>query len=123
MKKSDFFLIAAVLAVSTLTFFLFHHGSQDGTRVDIFVDGELVRSEMLADATAPIAVESAFGSNTITIEQDGVAVTWANCFSQTCVHTGKISRQGEVIACLPHHLLITLSGGNRAQEDIDVIAR
>jgi len=121
MKKTDLFLIAAVVALSGLLYFLLYQKPVEGTSVSIFIDGELVRWERISDIESPIVIENEYGSNIIEIGSDTVAVTWADCVSQVCVRTGSISRPGEVIACLPHHLLITIEG-RRQSEDIDAIA-
>ena len=53
------------------------------------------------------------------VEDGAVSVTEADCADKICVHEGKISRTGEVIACLPHELIITVQG---AGEDTDAYA-
>ncbi|MCR5654892.1 MAG: NusG domain II-containing protein [Lachnospiraceae bacterium] len=48
--------------------------------------------------------------NVIAIEDGSVSVTEANCSNHICVKTGNISKSGETICCLPHRLIITLTG-------------
>ena len=122
MKKSDFILILAVLAVAASAYFAFRQQSAQAMRVVVFADGELLTSESLTGGKNPIVVENSYGRNVIEIHSDGVEVVWADCASQACVRTGKISRPGEVIACLPHRLLIILEGAPNS-EDVDVVAR
>jgi len=124
MKKADFILIAVVLSVSVLFYFActgIHQKPADELRVHIFLDGEIVKSEKLSDKLSPIIVDSSYGRNVIEVSADAVAVTWSDCPSQICVRTGQITRPGEVIACLPHRLLITLEGG-RPTEDVDAVS-
>ena len=123
MKKSDCILIAAILAAAALAYCLSRQNSINTIRMSIFVDGALVRSESLSENAAPVIIENSYGRNIVKIESDGVTMIWSDCPSQTCVHTGKIMRRGEVIACLPHRLLITLDGGESQPEEIDVIAK
>ena len=52
----------------------------------------------------PIA--DAHGENTIHIEGESISVTHADCPDQVCVRTGRAEKKGDVIACLPHKLLI-----------------
>lgn len=120
MKKTDFILITVVLAVAAIAYAFFRSDASDDMVVNVFVDGELALSERLASDAPPIAIETEYGRNVIAITSDGVAVIEADCASQTCVHTGQIAHSGAVIACLPHHLLIKLEGGNAQTEDIDV---
>ena len=62
----------------------------------------------LGDGTAYNVLEIAGGQ---------AAVREANCGDHTCVRTGAISREGEVIVCLPHHLTVRVEGGDAAPFD------
>jgi len=123
MKKTDIVLIVIILALSFSLYFILYRGPAEETRVNIYVDGELVRSEGLAETMSPIVVESSYGCNIIEIDSGAAEVTWSDCSSQVCVRTGKISRPGEVIVCLPHRLLITIVGNRGADgaEGVDAI--
>lgn len=44
--------------------------------------------------------------NIVTVKDGKVSVTESNCENQVCVYTGEIQYEGEVIACLPHSLII-----------------
>lgn len=46
------------------------------------------------------------GRNLIRVENGTVRVVQADCPDKICVHTGPISQEGEVIACLPHGVMI-----------------
>ena len=50
------------------------------------------------------------GHLTLVIEDGYVYVKDADCPDKVCEHTGRISRSGEVIACLPSGIVITVSG-------------
>ena len=54
------------------------------------------------------AVETPDGWNTVTVDGHTIAVTDADCHDKICVKTGAISQKGEVIACLPHKLIIEI---------------
>ena len=121
MKKADLILIAAVLVISAILYAFFYQSPSNDTRVIIYVDGEPVKSEKIPEIVDQVTFENSFGCNIIEIGAGTVEVIWSDCASQVCVRTGKISRPGEVIVCLPHHLLITIVG-ERNPEDIDAIA-
>ena len=57
-----------------------------------------------------VELASGHGHNRLVIRQQAVWVEEADCRDQICVKTGKIIRPGEVIACLPHQLLIYIEG-------------
>ena len=121
MKKTDIILIVLVIAFSVLLSLLLRKDFTGELRVNILVDGELVRSEVMTGNGSQIVIENQFGCNIIEIESDAVSVIWSDCASQVCVHTAKISKAGEIIVCLPHRLMISIEG-LRKPEDIDAIA-
>jgi len=120
MKKSDIILIIIIISLSVLLSIVLRRDFTNDTRVNIFVDGELVRSELISDAEPQIIIDSQYGRNIIDVESGTVTVTWSDCASQVCVHSGKISRPGETIVCLPHRLLVSIEGLHKS-EDIDAI--
>lgn len=59
--------------------------------------------------------------NIVEVKDGYVSVTEADCADLICVRTGKIQNQGDVIACLPHKLIIYIRSEEESQE-ADVIA-
>jgi hypothetical protein len=60
--------------------------------------------------TQDVTVEGAVGNVTLAIADGGVAVTDADCPNLICKKTGRITRTGMVIACVPNRLIVYLSG-------------
>lgn len=58
------------------------------------------------DADAEIELDGL----TVCISDGEVWVANANCPDKTCEHTGKISRSGQSIVCLPNGVTVTISG-------------
>lgn len=54
------------------------------------------------------------GRNLVRVEDGTVRVVQADCPDKICVHTGPISQEGEVIACLPHGVMIYIPRGEEA---------
>jgi hypothetical protein len=48
--------------------------------------------------------------------EPGVQVTEADCPTQDCVHTGRISRSGQSIVCLPGRIVIELQGSGGSED-------
>lgn len=46
------------------------------------------------------------GRNLIRVENGAVMVAQADCPDKVCVQTGPIQKEGQVIACLPHGLIV-----------------
>ena len=55
--------------------------------------------------------------NTLQIKDGAAAVIEANCGDHTCVRMGAVSRDGETIVCLPHHLIVRVEGGEAGPFD------
>jgi len=55
----------------------------------------------------------------IEIKKGSVSVISADCPDNTCVHTGKISKDSQIIACVPAGITLTISG---EEADYDFVA-
>lgn len=111
-KKRNTIILIAVLAVALLAGFVIQKVflSASGVEVVLQLEGrELERLDI--DKNADFVVRSWDGGfNHVHIEDGAVWVTDADCGDQTCVRTGKAWQQGQVIACLPHRLIIYVEG-------------
>ena len=73
----------------------------------------------------PLELKTKVKINTINIKDGKVSVTEANCHDELCVKSHKISRDGEMIVCLPHKLYVKIeddSDGIDSEQHVDVIA-
>ena len=76
---------------------------------------EIGRYSLSEDRTVRLETEG--GYNVLTVSGGRAAVTEADCGDHTCVNTGWIHRQGEVIICLPHRLTVRVEGGSAPAAD------
>ena len=60
------------------------------------------------------------GSNTVVIENGTVYMKDADCPDKLCEKTGKISKNGETIVCLPHRVVVEIQGG---EGNVDSLVR
>ena len=67
--------------------------------------------------TKTVAIDGDFHLE-IQVDSGGVCVTRSDCPGQDCVHTGRITRSGQSIVCLPEQVVIQLTGGT---SDADVV--
>ncbi len=58
-----------------------------------------------------IALDSHGYHLTLAVSADGVQVTSSDCPDHTCMKTGKITRAGNAIVCVPAHVRVDLVGG------------
>ncbi len=74
----------------------------------VTVDGkEVGRYSLFENRTVDIP-SAGGGENTVMIENGEVSVSSANCPDKICVSHRKISKDGEVIVCLPHKLVVSV---------------
>ncbi len=121
MRSTRFWvlIVAAVLAVSLLAAAVVRLASPGGSVAEITVDGQVVERIDLDRVTEgyTFTVEDEWGSNTIQVESGRIRVLEADCPDQVCVRQGWISDEVTPIVCLPHRLVIQVSGGTDAGVD------
>ena len=121
MKKKrlgDLVLAGSILLAAGVLFLLFRPGGQGAWAV-VTADGEeTARYSLGEDRT--VRLGSGEGYNVLQISGGAAAVVEADCGDHTCVRTGAISREGEVIVCLPHRLTVEIQGGAPAGFDAAV---
>ncbi len=114
MKKLDILLLCGILLAAAALWLVLRPGGEGAWAV-VSVDGEIsARYPLDVDRTVTIGEGN---YNVLQISDGQAAVIDANCGDLTCVHMGRISRQGESIVCLPHRLVISISGGETSGFD------
>lgn len=116
-RNTILFLLLLLFMICTGLFIQKYYLRKSGIRAIVEQDGETIAELDLTKDTELVLNDGNGGSNTITVKNGTVSVTEANCPDLVCVRTGAISQTGEVIACLPHKLIITISGNS--SEDLD----
>lgn len=114
MKKNDWILIAAVLAVSAVFLggYFFRPQQKDGAAV-VTIDGEVFGSWPLSeDRTVEIG-----DGNRLVIKDGKADMVWADCPDKLCVNQKAISREGESIICLPNKVVVSITGGEERELD------
>lgn len=119
-KRNTYLFLLVLLAIIGVGFLIqrYFFGKTGATAI-IEQDRETISELDLSKDTELVLDDGNGGSNTITVKNGKIAVTDANCPDLVCVHTGSISQTGEVIACLPHKLIITIS--EKKNSDLDAI--
>ncbi len=115
--KKDMVLVIGVLLgalILSIIFWRKHTGS--GDYIEITVDGELYGRYPL-EQPREIAVKSAYGSNTVVIENGEAIVRQADCPDKICVGMRPVSGNGEIICCLPHRMFVRARSEEEAPYD------
>lgn len=111
-------VIVLLAAAAALLFYL--PKAQGGTvTVVISMSGREIQRGPLASFTDTTVTNNGYTLH-ITAGNGGVAVTDSSCPTQDCVHTGRITRTGQSIVCLPAQVVVHLEGTS-APDAPDVI--
>jgi|GEM_PF-377735 len=108
-KRKRELILIAVLCLAALLLLLWQRlgSSKRGMRVIVSQYGTVVGDYPLSKDREDVFQTSDGGVNTLIIHNGEAWISEANCPDKVCVHTGRISRTGEIIACLPHRLVMT----------------
>ena len=114
--KRDIILIGALLLCALVLLLALKSGQrkEEGAFAVVTVDGtEVGRYPLSRDGTFLLNG----GTNTLVIENGEAWISEANCPDKLCMGFGKISRNGEIIVCLPTRLIVAVECGEEAEVD------
>lgn len=116
MKKSDIILIIGIIVVAATCLIFFNWKKEGGDQVVVFVGGqETNRYPLNKDKT--VTIEGMGGENVLQIKDGAATLTEADCPDQLCVHQQDIKKDGEMIVCLPHQILIQIEAKEASKMD------
>lgn len=119
LKRADFYLITGLLIVTAVLLGVIQFGmKKPGEMVVVKVDGNVVKEISLNENTAFDIEGYQGGINRIVIEDGNVAMADADCPDKLCVHTGKIKKTGETIVCLPHRVVVEITGNGKEYDAV-----
>ncbi len=111
-KPLDALVVLAVVLLGVAAAWLAYCGQGGGAltatvqhRGQVVAQVEL--SSLAEEKTIPIDGDYHL---TVTLDKTGAAVTDSDCPGQDCLHTGRITRAGQSIVCLPEQVVVTLAG-------------
>ncbi|MCI9031353.1 MAG: NusG domain II-containing protein [Clostridia bacterium] len=99
------FFACAIVVIAVIAVMVF--AGKDGASVTV--------TTKRGASTYPLSVDAEIdveGKLTLVIEDGKAYVKDANCPDKVCEHTGRISRSGQMIACLPEGIVITVDGNS-----------
>lgn len=120
-RKDIIFLgILILAALAFLLWFLIGY-RQEGSRVEITVDGNLYGIYALEESQEiPIKIDGTV-TNLLVIEDGQANMRKGDCPDQICVNHASVSHVGESIVCLPNRVVVNVIG--EAQSEIDSVAK
>jgi hypothetical protein len=69
------------------------------------------------DGARRVSVPGPLGDTVVEIAEGSARVLSSPCAEKTCVKSGRISRPGQWIACLPNRVFVEIRGRSREQVD------
>ena len=119
-RKNVWWVIIFTVVILACTLYMFLFSKKDNPKsADIYVGDELVKhiEDISSDELQWFRVETENGYNKVCWQNNEIWVEESDCKNQVCVHMKKISRGGETITCLPHHLSVTVE----AERGVDFV--
>jgi hypothetical protein len=113
--RNDRLLLAGLLLAGVLLFIAVGAAKTDGARVDVLVNGKVAESYPL-NTDREIKLNYS-GHNLLRIEDGRARIVGADCPDKLCMKQGSIAKTGETIVCLPHRVVIRISGGEAPAVD------
>ena len=113
IKIGDICIFIFIVVVSVL---LLIDNNEKGDKAVLYVDGKQIKTFDL-NTNQEYTFSSDF-TNTISIVNGKVSILHSDCPDKTCVHSGQISKEGQIICCLPNKLMLKIEGKNNS---VDVI--
>jgi hypothetical protein len=115
MKKKDFILIGAIVAVIAIAIAVLSLTKKDGDYVIVRINGnEVAKYSLSQDGEYSLNG----GTNVLRIENGTAYLVSANCPDHLCVKQGKVDQSGETITCLPNRLTVTVFSAEEGEVEL-----
>ncbi len=129
IKKADIILAAILIITGMLASYALAFEQGNGSEVEIMANGQLFGTYPLSEDRR-ITVEQNSHINKITIKDGSVSMSFSDCSGQDCVNHEAVSKNGEMIVCLPNRVVVEItdtqesgSGDGSDSEGYDAISR
>ncbi len=126
-KKINKYDIGLIVSIIIISLFFILYGGRDAVISNsktayIYSNNKLVGEYVLTDDYKDVVkIESETGYNIMHIEDGQIWIHEASCPDKICIYQGKISKNGEMIVCIPNRMFIKIVDENDERE-IDFIA-
>ncbi len=108
--------LLVVVALLVAASFLILLGQKAGAKVVVKIDDAVVFVAPL-NKDRRVELEGPLGVTVLEIKAGAVRIVSSPCTKKICVHMGEIRRSGELLACVPNHLVATIAGNKAAEDD------
>lgn len=108
-------LIVVAMLVALSFLILLHQGS--GSRVVVRSDDKIVFVAPL-NKDQRVELEGPLGITVLQIENRAARIVSSPCAHKICIHMGEARHSGDLLACVPNQLVVTIEGDS-AEEDAE----
>lgn len=121
-KRTDIVLLLFLIIFGIgLSICVYLPHTDSGNYVEVRINGETRQTYPLSlNRTEKITCPDG-GSNQFQIQDGIVYMTEADCHDKICVGMHEISNPGETIVCLPHKLVLAITGTRKDAPEPDAI--
>ncbi len=126
INKYDIALIIVIIVINVaiLVYGSFNVVDKGQKIAYVYSDNKLVNEYTLTDDyKTEFTVNLGPGYNTVHIEGGKIWIHDASCPDKICLSQGKISKDGEIIVCLPNKLLIQIKDNHKSEDELDIIVK
>ena len=109
-KKADILILAALLIIGGICMAFASGSGSPGSVAVVSIDGKEECRYALTQDRIEYILETQYGTNTFLVEDGAISVIASDCRCCDCMRFSPISKAGQTIVCLPHHLSVTISG-------------
>ena len=121
--RNDIILTAVILAIAAAGLFLLNSTKKEGNSVTVKIDGKQTAVfSLYEDLKYEIRTgEEQEDVNILIIEKGKAYISYADCPDGICKDYRPVSFVGETIVCLPHKVVIEVTG-QTADSGLDIVA-
>lgn len=106
-------IVVALLVASS---FLLLLTQKTGGRVVATIDDRVVFVAPL-DKDRRVALEGPLGETVVEIKDGAARILSSPCTKKICIHMGDVRHSGDLLACVPNHLVINIEGRKDEEGD------
>lgn len=121
MTPADWLVILILLSVS-LAGMAWMATAPAGTRVIVTRDGQVIFTAPL-DQPRSVDLDGPLGPTHLVIDERGVNITDSPCTRKICIGMGPAKHSGDLLACVPNHLLVQIDSAAGKGAPYDLLSR
>lgn len=114
-------VIVLLLLAATASSFLFLGQRSPGKKIVAERDGQIVFVAPLGE-NQTVSLQGPLGETVLSIRQGKARILASPCPHKACIGMGEVSKNGELLACVPNHLLVRIEGSPGTNQDYDLLS-